>query len=136
VLPPAGELRVTDRLRIAIEVLANYVPLWRAVRTDDLAGMAATARAGVRAIPTPPDRHAETAARIGEMVQRVMRLLPTDKRCLITSLVTLRVLSNRTIEGKLVIGVRTGETFSAHAWVEHDAHPILPSGNYVRLHEL
>ena len=135
-MPPVGQLRTSDRLRIAVEVLANYVPMWRAVRTNDLSHMASAARAASRPLHTPPDEEAETAARLGGIVQSVMRVLPTDKRCLITSLVTLRVLSNRSIDGRLVIGVQTGDSFTAHAWVEHDDRPILPAGGYIRLHEL
>jgi hypothetical protein len=40
------------------------------------------------------------------------------------------------MEGRLVIGVQTGSSFTAHAWVEHDDRPILPAGDYIRLHEL
>jgi hypothetical protein len=135
-LPPAGELRVVDRARVAAEVLANYGPLWRAVRTNDLVGMAATARTSPRLVQAPPEQHAELAYRLGGIVQGVMRVLPTDKRCLITSLVTLRVMANRSIDGRLVIGVRSGDEFEAHAWVEHDERPVLPVNGFHRLHEL
>lgn len=135
-LPPAGELRAADRLRIAAEVVSNYAPLWRALRTDNLPGMAAAARRVDRPLPTPPDQQAELAVRLADMVQGVMRVLPTDTRCLITSLVTLRILANRSIDGRLVIGVRGGDEFRAHAWVEHGSQPLLPDRGFLRLHEV
>ena len=34
---------------------------------------------------------------------------------------------------QLVIGVRPGEKFEAHAWIEHGGHPLLPTLGYERL---
>jgi hypothetical protein len=44
------------------------------------------------------------------------------------SLVLTALLSRRGIASTLVIGVRPGGEFGAHAWVEHEGAPLLPSG--------
>ena len=137
--PPARRVGLADRLRLSVEILVAYAELLRLLRRNDLPAMVAGART-VRLDPAPigpgADEHA-TAIRIGRMVNRVVTKLPTDKRCLINSLVVVRMLKHRDIESRVVIGVQSGaEGFRAHAWVEHDERPVLPPGDYVRLVEL
>jgi len=119
------------------EIIAAYVPLLRRVRSNDLAEMVAAARApSRRRASVPPIDHHETAVRLGGMVQGTLSVLPTDKRCLIRSLVTLRMLEHRSIEGRLIIGVLSDGSFGAHAWVEHAGEPVLPAGLFHRITEL
>jgi hypothetical protein len=136
-LPPAGQVGLLARARLAAEILAAYLPLARVVRTNDVRDMAARARAvrGPRT-PTPPEREHETAVRLAGMVERTLSVLPTDNACLIRSLVTLRVLEHRSVAGRLVIGVRSDPDFTAHAWVEHDGTPVLEAGRYEPILEL
>ena len=42
------------------------------------------------------------------------------------SLVLTRLLARRGVDSQLAIAVRPGESFAAHAWVEHDGEPLLP----------
>jgi hypothetical protein len=86
--------------------------------------------------PLSPVEEHDTARRLGRAVQRTLRLLPTDSRCLIRSLVLTRLLARRSIPNTLVIGVRKTGEFEAHAWIEHGGQPILPAGEYTRLTEL
>jgi hypothetical protein len=74
-------------------------------------------------------------ARLGRAVTRVLGPLPADSRCLMTSLVLCRLLARRGAAASLVIGVRGGSSFGAHAWVELDGHPLLPpnEGEFERL---
>ena len=78
----------------------------------------------------------QEARRLGKVVGRTLGVLPTDSRCLIQSLVLVRILARRAIPSKLVIGVRRSSEFQAHAWVEHEGQAILPAGEYTRLTEL
>jgi hypothetical protein len=78
----------------------------------------------------------DVARRLGRAVGKTLRLLPTDSRCLIRSLVLTRLLARRAIPNTIVIGVRKAPDFQAHAWVEHEGRPILPAGEYTRLTEL
>lgn len=129
-------MRFRHRARLVVEILAAYVPLRRLLRRNDLRAMVAGARArGDRRIPTPADPH-DTAVRLGWIVNRVLRLLPTDGRCLIQSLVLVRLLAVRTIDARVIIGVSTDDGFSAHAWVEHDGVAVLPAGRFARLMEV
>jgi hypothetical protein len=125
------------RVRLVGEILAAYAPLAPLVRSDDLEAMVARAR---RSEPRPtalsePDAR-RVAVRLGRITDRVLTALPTDDRCLIRSLVVLRLLHRRGIPARLVVGVRDDRGFGAHAWVEHRGLPVLPAGGFQRLVEL
>ncbi len=66
-----------------------------------------------------------------------VRLLPTDSRCLVRSLVLTRLLGRRGVPSSLVIGVMSEPQFAAHAWVEHGGAPLLsPGTGFQRLVEV
>lgn len=136
VLPPVGQVTPVERARLVAEVVVTYLPLLRLLRRNDLPAMVAAARDVRRPVTVPAADHHETAVRLGNIVMQVLRVLPTEKRCLIRSLVLTRMLASRSIPTKLWIGVQSGGTFEAHAWVEHDGRPVLPVGGYARLTEL
>jgi hypothetical protein len=48
------------------------------------------------------------------------------------------LLARRGVAATLVIGVRPGAEFAAHAWVEREGRPLLPGGEpeYKRITEL
>jgi hypothetical protein len=106
-----GDL-VTTLKRLRAE---NEGPASRALHHDDLSGQ-----------------------RLGNAVVRTLRVLPTDSRCLMRSLVLSSLLARREIDSSLVIGVRSDPSFAAHAWVEKDGQALLPDGDehYLRLVEL
>jgi len=60
-------------------------------------------------------------------VQRMLRLLPVDSRCLVRAVVLTRMLSSRGIECSFVLGIRMKPEFAAHAWVERNGIPLLPT---------
>lgn len=130
-------LTMRDRLRLVAEVLRTYPPALRDLRTNDLVGMVAAARL---VTAKRPDVCAELerplAIRLGRAVTLTLKPLPTDSRCLIQSLVLSRMLTKRSIESTVVIGVQPGEEFAAHAWVEHEGRPVLPARSFHRLTEL
>ncbi len=78
------------------------------------------------------------AARLARAVQRTLRLLPADGRCLMQSMVLTALLARRGIDTKLLIGVNQGGEFEAHAWVEYCGRALLPDshGIYHTLAEL
>ena len=136
-LPAPGEVRFRHRVRLAAEIMAAYLPLARLVRANDVEAMVRVARGRDRPASRLSNSDARaTAVRLGKMVERVLTVLPTDNRCLIRSLVVLRLLGRRGIPARLVLGVRDGGGFGAHAWVEHDGRPVLPAAEFVRLVEL
>lgn len=71
------------------------------------------------------------AARLARAVQRTLRLVPADARCLMQSLVLTGLLARRGIDTKLLIGVNPGDEFEAHAWVEYAGHALLPDSQGV-----
>jgi hypothetical protein len=130
--------RWSERVRLAAEITAAYV------RTRHALGRApiAVVVAGLRSPGASAGRSREVslaeARDLGDAVVRILALLPGDGRCLTRSLVLTRLLARRGIPAKLVIGARTVPDFTAHAWVEHDGHPVLwpGDGSFGRLVEL
>ena len=137
-LPATGRVRFRHRARLAAEILTLYVPCWRALRSGrPLAEYLAVVRAPLPGRPVlPPSQQMDLAVRLGSIVEQVLGRLPTDNRCLIRSLVLVRLLANRSIDSRLVIGVSVDAGFAAHAWVEHAGRPLLPVGHYQPLSSL
>jgi hypothetical protein len=127
-LPQRG---AAEKARLVAEILATYARvrwlLWRRDLKQTVAALRAEGRDAARPeADSPPDRR--EAIRLCHAVVRVLRLLPTDSRCLVRSLVVLAVLAARGREVELVIGVLPGESFAAHAWVELEGAPLLEAG--------
>lgn len=135
--PALQPLSLRQKLAFVAEALTSYLPAWTILRHRDVVEMVRMARDVHPSIPRPagPVEHL-VALRLGRVVGRTLRLLPTDSRCLIQSLVLTRMLARRSMPSTLVVGVRATPTFAAHAWVEHEGRPILPPGEYTRLVEL
>jgi hypothetical protein len=120
------------RLRVAVEIVSTYTRVrWRMLRRDVAAVVESLRGDAV-------DEHSAYDAnrigrRLGQPVRRTLDPLPWDSRCLMRSLVLLRMLARRGVVCQLVIGVRPGEKFEAHAWIEHGGHPLLPTLGYERL---
>ena len=124
------------KLRLAAEILAAYVRVRLVLRRhrdvrDALASLRAPpGRAGSSGHPGP--------VRLAHAVTRVLDRLPSDSRCLTRSLVLAHLLSRRGLASTVVIGVRAGSSFGAHAWVERDGVALLPpdEAEFARLVEL
>ena len=69
----------------------------------------------------------QVGLRLGTAVQKMLGVLPFDSRCLVRSLVLKHMLAKRGVPSSLVIGIRNEPTFIAHAWVERDGVPLLPT---------
>src|SRR5690242_16147035 len=105
-LPASGEMRIHDRLRLVAEILAIYVPSALAVRRGvPMPEHLARARARTGGQLALPGEEHELAVRLGHIVTAVLDRLPTDRRCLVRSLVLVRLLARRSIDARLVIGV-------------------------------
>lgn len=153
-------LNARERARLIAEILASYRQARKALRQTPIESAVQT----LRGHPGPHDAHGDgngdsdgsrvaqaaqtgvngetrllgEAHRLGRAVQRTLRLVPGDTRCLTRSLVLTQLLSRRGIPAKLVIGARATPSFLAHAWVECAGRPVLPAGDgsFGRLVEL
>ncbi len=137
-LPPA-RLSALARARLAGEIVATYARARRELRSRPIEAAIASLRADP-SLPAPADaaEGLEEARRLGWVVARTLRLLPGDTRCLTRSLVLTRLLAQRGIPAKLVIGARPSPDFLAHAWVECAGEAVLSAGDgsFSRLVEL
>jgi hypothetical protein len=120
-------------MALVLEILAAYVRVRWIQRgrplPDTLARLRDTGTA-------PASISLWTAARLGRAIVRVISPLPGDSRCLVRSLVLVRLLAARGAEHRLVIGVNPGQDFLAHAWVEVRGVAVLDPGDFGRLAEL
>lgn len=122
-----GRLSALVKLGLVCEVLVTYVAARRAMSTQDVRRAVAAGRAGLdpsTSVSTPERDAWLTAIRLSRIVDRTLRVLPTDSRCLVQALVLSRLLSRRGIVTRLVIGAHTRGDFEAHAWVEYAGIPV------------
>jgi Transglutaminase-like superfamily len=135
ILPP---LTMRERLSLGVEVLRTYAQVRWLLRRNDLKTTTAALRdrAPDGQWTEPGLESLCQAVRLATAVKRSLTFVPADTRCLMQSLVLTGLLSRRGIGSVLVISVNPGTEFEAHAWVEHDDRPLLPTLRYARLLEL
>ena len=123
-------LTVPERLRLGSEVVATYgLARWWLLRLSFPEAVTAARSTTPRVQLGRSDAELRAAGiRLGTAVQRTLRVLPVDSRCLVTALVLTRMLSRRGIESSFVLGVRSQPEFAAHAWVERGRVALLPTG--------
>jgi hypothetical protein len=137
VVPRPGKLAAREKAALGTEILVAYARSRWLLRSTTLPDALDRLRSSGADEPVPGDP-VYTGARLGHAVVRTLSVLPTDSRCLVRSLVLSRLLARRGIEARLVLGVRPGDDFAAHAWVECGEVPVLPTGDgeYQRLTEV
>ena len=114
------------KLRLAGEILSTYCRVRWSMRRQELPEVVGRIRAGR---VEDGSLSQEGRRQLSGAVMGVLSILPTDSRCLVRSLVYLSLIERRGAAGTLVIGVRTEPEFAAHAWVECEGEPLLPSGD-------
>lgn len=127
------------RLALVVEILATYFTARRALKHEELPAAVAALRRTARPAPSrAPLEEVAIGRRLGRAVTLALSALPTDSRCLTSSLVLLRVLERRGIHPRFVLAVRGEPEFGAHAWIEHGGRALLPPGSppFERLLEL
>jgi hypothetical protein len=122
-------ISLREKCSLAAEILGDYVRVRRLLWRNDLPTAAAAIRAAASAKPIDTDlegRRAQAAGvRLGKAVERTLRLVPFDSRCLVRSLVLTSMLARRGIAASVVIGVTLDPKFAAHAWVESNGIELL-----------
>jgi Transglutaminase-like superfamily len=136
---PIAALSPALRARLTLEVLRTYLRVRVTMRDDDATRAVTRLRERSRPVEVAlaPAEEFVAALRLARIVRRVLTVLPSDSRCLFRSLTLICLLERRRISQTLVIAVRS-QPFAAHAWVELDGRPVLPTGEpgYERLVEL
>jgi hypothetical protein len=128
-LPAEARLSPVARVALIWEIVASYVVARWTLRRRGLRPALATLRAVAcsgAGTTAAGDRIAD-GRRLGRAVRLTLRVLPADSRCLMSSLVLTRLLARRGIDSRLIISVRPGERFAAHAWLEHENAALLPA---------
>lgn len=124
------------RWRLAREVVVGYAHVRVRVARHEIAEVLVHLRQGVPVDAGGPDAVA-LGRRLARPVRRALDPLPWDSRCLMRSLVLLRMLAARGVGAQLIIGVRPGSAvLGAHAWLEHGGVPLLPTLGYEELTRL
>jgi hypothetical protein len=132
-------LPATAKVGLALEILGTYGRVrWLLWRGDVVSTLERVRGPETESTPRVAAGGDLPGERLGHAVNRTLRLLPTDSRCLMQSLVLTSLLARRRINSSVVIGVRPAPSFAAHAWVEERGQALLPSGqdHYRRLVEL
>jgi len=128
-MPGRGRpLGTAQRIRIATEIVVSYCAArwWMRLGFSEAVTAARNVRPSSRVSLEEGELDA-VGIRLGNAVQRTLRALPVDSRCLVTALVLTRMLARRGIESTFVLGVRAQPRFAAHAWVERGPTALLPT---------
>jgi len=134
-------LPLGPRLRLTAEVVATYLRVRWLMRRDEPEQVvrALRARAAAARPPQALERENEVfvAWRLARAMEKVLARLPSDSRCLFSSLTLIGLLERRGVEQRLLIAVRP-RPFAAHAWVEVEGEAVLPDADpgYERIVEL
>jgi hypothetical protein len=125
-----------ERLALVAEVMVTYVVVRWEVRKRELPAAVAALRTG-RRLPRLPVVAREPRA-LAASAERVVARIPGDSRCLMRSLVVLAMLARRGVDARLILAARPAPEFAAHAWVEREGDPLLPTRGFgdARLAEL
>jgi hypothetical protein len=116
-----------DRGRLAIEVLVAYGRARRLLLSRTAPETVAELRRYGRRHPVSaiPGGEVFVGWRLAHAVTRTLRPLPSDTRCLSTSLTLLTLMERRDLHPTLIISAQP-HPFNAHAWIELDGRPLLP----------
>jgi Transglutaminase-like superfamily len=139
---PRERLPAHLRLLLAAEILGVYASTRRRLLRANAIDLARELQGRRPACQVEQDlgpaQALIVARRLAGASTRSLRLLPSDPKCLIRSLVLLSLLASRGIPARLVIGAHTRREFEAHAWVEYDGRKLLPAHDFgdARLLEL
>lgn len=125
---------LADKARLGIEVARLTVAARRAIAGGDVRAALRVLRddplAGAASAPQPPER-------LARATRRTVPLVPGDSRCLVQALVLAGLLARRGTPSTVVIGVQpTADVLDAHAWVELEGRPLLPTGGFAPLVEV
>jgi hypothetical protein len=122
-----GALR---RTALAAEIVATYAAVRILLPRHSLPETVAALRRGLADDAVTSDTSLSLARHLAGATVRTVMLLPADSRCLMRSLVLMRVLARRGLGSTLVLGAEPGPPLEGHAWVEHGGEALLAPGRF------
>jgi transglutaminase superfamily protein len=128
---PAPRLGPVQRMALGSEIVRAYLLVRRLSARQPLPAVVAALRAAPAGPALVlPEPHID-GVRLGRAVMRALVLTPGGTRCLMRSLVLLRLLARRGVtDGELIIAVQPGPAvLDAHAWIELESRALLPPGD-------
>ncbi|HEX9986417.1 MAG TPA: lasso peptide biosynthesis B2 protein [Thermoanaerobaculia bacterium] len=91
-------------------------------------GLARIRRSAIQRLPRRRPHDVARAQRIAGELQSAVRRVPFSTNCLDRAMALWWLLDRANLGATLRIGVRTGEAFAAHAWIEHAGTVLLDDG--------
>jgi hypothetical protein len=125
-VPLDAQVPLPAKAALVAEIATTYARVRWTLRRTGLTQTLETLRAAPRVQPDAAEPVA-LGRRLGPVVARTLSVVPAESRCLMRSLVLTRLLARRGVPTRLVISVRPGARFAAHAWIEHDDVALLPA---------
>jgi hypothetical protein len=128
---PAPRLGPGQRLALGAEIVRAYLAVRRLNSRRKLPAVVVELRQAPVAGDLPlPDPRVD-GIRLGRAVMRALVLTPGGTKCLMRSLVLLRLLARRGVtDAELIIAVQPGPAvLDAHAWIELAGRALLPPGD-------
>jgi hypothetical protein len=134
----ARSLSPAAKAGLAVEIVRAYASVRRVHPKQQLPAVLERIRSTKPGAANGAVLSVDDARWLGGAVARTLETLPLDAKCLTQSLVLLKLLARRGVDARLVIAVKPGEEFGAHAWLEYGGAPILPpsTADFVRLVDL
>jgi hypothetical protein len=127
---PGERVAPPGKVLLSAEIVVTYVRVRWWLRRRPLDEVVAWTRScrTIRPANVEPGTYEArlVGARLANAVRRTLRVLPTDGRCLMQTLVLSRLLSVRDMSSTVVIGADSAPDFEAHAWLEHAGRPLQP----------
>jgi hypothetical protein len=122
-------LGLVRRTVLAAEIVATYVNVRRLLRRHTLPQTVEALRGDGRRATDADDASLDLGRHLAWATVRTISVLPLDSRCLMRSLVLMRVLARRGMPATFVLSAAPGPQFEAHAWIEYAGDPLLvPAG--------
>ncbi|MEN3284675.1 MAG: Transglutaminase-like superfamily [Solirubrobacteraceae bacterium] len=113
------------RAVLAAEIVATYVNVRRLLWRHTLPETVAVLRGDGASATDADDASLDLGRHLAWATVRTISVLPSDSRCLMRSLVLMRVLARRGMQATFVLSAAPGPQFEAHAWIEYAGNPLL-----------
>lgn len=121
--------RPVRALRNAAEIVVAYLRVRRIMEREPIDAVVGRLKSPTRPAIEPSTPALAEAQRLAGAVNATISRLPFENRCLVRSLVLLRMLDRRGYRAEFVLSAYSDDEFGAHAWIEWEHVPLLEPGH-------